>query len=88
MEIVNRVSAFQNYQNFSDVTAERPKSSSENGESIKIKLCDCVSVMASVAARLRSLRTDDPSSKGHPRSIKQELETWKYFKLIYELLDS
>ena len=29
----------------------------------------------SVAERLRSLRTDDPSSKGHPRSIKQELET-------------
>ena len=26
-------------------------------------------------ARLRSLRSDDPSSKGHPRSIKQELET-------------
>ena len=29
----------------------------------------------SVAARLQSLRSDDPSSKGHPRSIKQELET-------------
>ena len=28
-----------------------------------------------VAARLRSLRSDDPSSKGHPRSIKQESET-------------
>ena len=42
----------------------------------------------SVAARLRSLRSDNPSSKGHPRSIKQELETWKHFKLIHELLDS
>ena len=41
-----------------------------------------------VAARLRSLRTDDPSSKGHPRSIRQEFETWKHFKLIHELLDS
>ena len=41
-----------------------------------------------VAARLRSLRSNDPSSKGHPRSIKQELETWKHFKLIHELLDS
>ena len=41
-----------------------------------------------VAARLRSLRSDDPSSKGHPRSIKQELETRKHFKLIHELLDS
>ena len=28
-----------------------------------------------VAARLRSLRSDDPSSKGHPRSMKQESET-------------
>ena len=28
----------------------------------------------SVAARLRSLRTDDPLRKGHPRSIKQQLE--------------
>ena len=27
-----------------------------------------------VAARLRSLRSDDPPSKGHPRSIKQEVE--------------
>ena len=27
-----------------------------------------------VAARLRSLRSDDPLSKGHPRSIKQGLE--------------
>ena len=43
---------------------------------------------ARVAARLRSLRSDDPSSKGHPRSIKQELETWKHLKLIHELLDS
>ena len=43
---------------------------------------------ANVAARLRSLRSDDPSSKGHPRSIKQELETRKHFKLIHELLDS
>ena len=41
-----------------------------------------------VTARLRSLRPDDPSSKGQPRSIKQELETWKHFKLIHELSDS
>ena len=31
----------------------------------------------SVAARLRSLRTNDPLSKGHPRSINQELEDIK-----------
>ena len=41
-----------------------------------------------VAARLRSLRTDDRSSEGHPRSVKQELETWKHLKFIHELLDS
>ena len=35
MELVNRVSAFQNYQNFSDVIAERPKPASENSEPIK-----------------------------------------------------
>ena len=28
-----------------------------------------------VAARLRSLRTNDPLNKGHPRSIWQKLET-------------
>ena len=28
----------------------------------------------SVTARLRSLRSDDPLNKGHPRSIKQQLE--------------
>ena len=28
----------------------------------------------SVTAPLRSLRSDDPSSKGHPRSVKQELK--------------
>ena len=28
----------------------------------------------SVAAHLQSLRSDNPLSKGHPRSIKQELE--------------
>ena len=28
-----------------------------------------------VAARLRSLRSDDPLSEGHPRFIEQELET-------------
>ena len=33
-----------------------------------------------VAARLRSLRSDDPLSKGQPRSIKQELETLKTFQ--------
>ena len=32
------------------------------------------SLNTSVVARLRSLRTDDPLSKGHPRSINQELE--------------
>ena len=30
-----------------------------------------------VTAHLRSLRTDDPLSKGHPRSINQELEDTK-----------
>ena len=35
MEIVNRVSAFQKYQNFSAVIAERPKQVSENSEPIK-----------------------------------------------------
>ena len=43
----------------------------------KIKLPDLVSKitekMVTVAARLRSLRTDDPL-KGHPRPIKQKLE--------------
>ena len=33
-----------------------------------------------VAAHLRSLRPDDPLSKGHPRSIKQQLETLKTFQ--------
>ena len=33
-----------------------------------------------VAARLRSLRSDDPLSKGQPRSIEQELETLKTFQ--------
>ena len=33
-----------------------------------------------VAARLRSLRSDDPLSEGHPRFIEQELETWKTFQ--------
>ena len=44
-------------------------------------------VSGAVAARLRSLRSDDPLSKGHPRSIKQELETLKTFKHTYELLN-
>ena len=35
MEIVNRVSAFQNYQIFSNVIAERQKPASENSELIK-----------------------------------------------------
>ena len=35
MEIVNRVSAFWNYQNFSNVIAEKPKPASENCEPIK-----------------------------------------------------
>ena len=33
-----------------------------------------------VAAHLRSLRSDDPLSEGHPRSIEQELETVKTFQ--------
>ena len=32
MEMVNRVSAFQNYQNYSDVIPERPKPASWNCE--------------------------------------------------------
>ena len=32
----------------------------------------------SVAAHLRSLRADDPNSKGHPRSIKQKIELCQY----------
>ena len=32
----------------------------------------------SVAAHLQSLRADDPSSKGHPRPIKQKLELYQY----------
>ena len=42
MEIVNRVSAFQNYQSLPDVIAEWPKSASENSEPISeyIKLRD------------------------------------------------
>ena len=35
MATVNRVSAFQNYQFFSDAIAERPKPAKENSESIK-----------------------------------------------------
>ena len=31
-----------------------------------------------VAAHLRSLRSDDPVSKGHPRPIKQKLELCQY----------
>ena len=33
-----------------------------------------------VAAHLRSLRSDDPLGRGHPRSIEQELETVKTFQ--------
>ena len=33
----------------------------------------------SVAAYLRSLRSDDPLNKGHPRSVEQDLETVKTF---------
>ena len=32
----------------------------------------------SVAAHLRSLRADDPISKGHPRPIKQKIELCQY----------
>ena len=38
MELVNRVAGFENYQNFFDVIAERPKSVSENSEAIKNEL--------------------------------------------------
>ena len=44
MEIVNRASAFQNYQNFSDVIAKRTKPASENSKPIENewrKLSDC-----------------------------------------------
>ena len=37
-------------------------------------------MLQAVATRLRSLRSDDPLNKGHPRSIKQELETFKTFQ--------
>ena len=39
----------------------------------------------SVAARLRSLGSDDPLSKGHHRSIKQRLKTVKTLRLTHEL---
>ena len=35
-------------------------------------------LLPDVAAHLRSLRADDPSSKGHPRPIKQKLELCQY----------
>ena len=35
MEIVNRVSALQNYQSFSEIVAERPKPASENSDSMQ-----------------------------------------------------
>ena len=41
----------------------------------RIELSAHFDLLAAVAAHLRSLPSDDPSSKGHPRSIKQELET-------------
>ena len=47
MQLVNPVSAFQIYQNLSDVTAKKPKPASENSEPIKneqLGLSDCVSV--------------------------------------------
>ena len=50
MEIMNRVSAFQNYQNFSDVIAKRPKLASENSEEpikSEYKISDSFSVMSS-----------------------------------------
>ena len=34
----------------------------------------------SVAARLRSLRSDNPLNKGNPRSIKQEVQTSETFQ--------
>ena len=37
MEPMNRISVFQNYQNFSDIIAERPKLAQKNSEPIKIK---------------------------------------------------
>ena len=39
-----------------------------------------ITLLKDVAAHLRSLRLDDPLSKGHPRSIEQELETVKTFQ--------
>ena len=43
-----------------------------------------------VAARLRSLRSDDPLSKRHPRSIKQGLELYRHSNLLmnYDLIHS
>ena len=38
IELENRVLAFQNYQNFSDVIAERPKPASENSEPKKNRM--------------------------------------------------
>ena len=43
-------------------------------------------IRGSVAARLQSLRSDDPLSKGHPRSIEQELETWKTFETYIQTI--
>ena len=38
-------------------------------------------IMEVVAARLRSLRTNDPLNKGHPRSIEKEIELCQaYFR--------
>ena len=45
IELVNRVSFFQNYPKFSDVIAERTKKASENGAPVRkqLELSDCVS---------------------------------------------
>ena len=50
MKLVNRVSAFQNYQNFSDVIAVAMNQASENSELLKndsLKLSVGASVVAS-----------------------------------------
>ena len=76
--------------NFLPPTPSPPPSPPRNQENEK--LIEPGNVLSkrrgSVAARLRSLRSDNPSSKGQSMSIKQELETCKHFKLIHELLDS
>ena len=44
---------------------------------IDIHIYVLVITKISVAAHLRSLRSDDPPNKGHPRAIKQGLKLWE-----------